>query len=735
MIENIFVSPGVHWVSFTDANLNVLCGCPADSVKHLMKKGLIRSIEKDGMTYESGPNAILLSDLKLQNGHFANLAEFPILQMLYRQGMLLPNHPNNTGVKPILIGREDLVREQMNYIFRGNYGLTTVEEIIAAGIDLKKAEEMMRLKLRFAFGHIHPSEELLEAIIVDEGKTEISNGVEVSRLAMNVYRFEYQGESVDVDLNLKQDEDYETPFELELHNFKREYFSVVHTGEGDGWDVNRPCMASVLNYQGKIYLIDAGPNISHSLNAMGIDINEVEGIFHTHAHDDHFAGLTTLIRADHRIKYFATSLVRASVTHKLAALMSIEESSFQEFFDVHDLDFNTWNSINGLEVRPVFSPHPVETNILFFRTLWRDGYIEYAHLADIASFEVLEGMITEDPQSPGISKKMFEDTREDYLKSVQLKKIDIGGGLIHGKAEDFIEDGSEKIVLSHTALELSNQQKVTGSAVSFGTTDVLIPGNSDYSMKSAYGFLKGYYRGVEESDINMLLNCGHQIYNAGTLLIHNNQVPKSVFLILTGTVEFIAAEDSSASILSSGSMVGDMAVLSGLNNFGTYRTLTHVDALTVPASLFKEFVNRNQLLEEIQHIQDTIEFFQQSWLFGESISSPVKARIARKTVLLTCPEGNGLPTDSGLILLKNGEIELTVSGDKNHLVQVANGDFWGEEKILAHEPLYKSAESKVDSTLYKINDMDLLKEIPVVRWKLIEHWEKRRDKIKNSIRY
>ena len=80
MIENIFVSPGIHWLSFPEANLNVLCGCPADSVKHLMKKGLIRSIEKDGMTYESGPNAILLSDLKLQNGHFANLAEFPILQ-------------------------------------------------------------------------------------------------------------------------------------------------------------------------------------------------------------------------------------------------------------------------------------------------------------------------------------------------------------------------------------------------------------------------------------------------------------------------------------------------------------------------------------------------------------------------------------------------------------------------------------------------------------------------------
>ena len=53
----------------------------------------------------------------------------------------------------------------------------------------------------------------------------------------------------------------------------------------------------------------------------------------------------------------------------------------------------TWISILGTSSTGLrfvrFSPHPVETNILFFRTLWKDGYVEYAHMADIASFEVL----------------------------------------------------------------------------------------------------------------------------------------------------------------------------------------------------------------------------------------------------------------------------------------------------------------------------------------------------------
>ena len=119
------------------------------SVKHLVKRGLITSTERDGVTFESGPNAILLSDVLIQNGRFANLAEFPVMQMLYRQGMILPNHPNNTGEKPLLIGLAGQVSAQLQYVYRGNYGLISKEEFMEAGISAEKAEEMMFLKLFF----------------------------------------------------------------------------------------------------------------------------------------------------------------------------------------------------------------------------------------------------------------------------------------------------------------------------------------------------------------------------------------------------------------------------------------------------------------------------------------------------------------------------------------------------------------------------------------------------------
>lgn len=155
LIKLIKVTRGAYWVEIPEADLCILCGCPADSVKHMMWKGLIATTEKDGITCETGPNAILLSDMLIQNGKFSNLAEFPVLQMFYRQGMLLPNHPNNTGIKPLLIGSEEQV--------------------------------------------------------------EIRNGVYVSRLNPNEYEFQYMEESVTVDLNLKSQEMYEAPYELGFH--------------------------------------------------------------------------------------------------------------------------------------------------------------------------------------------------------------------------------------------------------------------------------------------------------------------------------------------------------------------------------------------------------------------------------------------------------------------------------------------------------------------------------------
>lgn len=723
-IRKIRVADGIFWVEAPDADLYIQCGCPADSVKHMMKRGLIVPVETGGVAYETGPNALLLSDVMLQGGDFANLGEFPVLQMLYRQGMILPGHPKNTGIKPMIIGLREQVNSQLQYIYRGNYGLISEEEIIETGIDPERAEEMMRLKLKFAFGKILDPRELLDTRVVGAEDVEIRNGVVIRRLSLNVFEFEYEGEKVTVDLNLDASEKYDSPYPLGFHRVRRDYFSVIHSGQGDGWDINRPSMSSLLMFQGKIYLIDAGPNIMFSLMALGIGINEIEGIFHTHSHDDHFAGLTSLMHTDRRIKYYATPLVRASVAKKLAALMSIEEEdSLRHYFDIRDIDLDVWNLVDGLEVLPIYSPHPVETSVLIFRAQGGEGSKTYAHFADIVSFSVLESMITESRDEPGLSRDLFDKIKMDYLMAADLKKIDIGGGLIHGDAEDFREDRSKKIVMSHTALKLTAKQKEIGSGAPFGTTDVLIESHQDHSFREAYGFLKSYFPDIPDHQIKVLLNSPVITFNPETILVKKGDINSHIYLVLTGNVEMIRADTGAYSILSAGALIGELPGLLGLPMPDTFRAASFVLALKVKCSLYLEFVQRNNLFDEIQMLQQNREFMQKTSLFGESVSYPTQNMIAKAMKMERFDKGAELGKDKALLyVVKSGTVERTIGHDV--LETMGEGDFFGEELSVFDTPSVYTMRVAEPSDIFVIPSR-IVKDIPMVRWRLFEAFERR----------
>ncbi|MBF0286197.1 MAG: cyclic nucleotide-binding domain-containing protein [SAR324 cluster bacterium] len=727
-IEKIQIAQGVHWITIPEAKLYILCGCPADSVKLLMKRGLIVSKEENGVVFETGPNAILLSDVLVQNGNFSNLAEFPVLQMFYRQGMMLPNHPNNTGIKPLLIGMEDQLKSQLHYIYRGNYGLISADEIMQTGISSKQAKDMMRLKLKFAFGKIHPTEDLLDTLLVSEDTVEIRNGVHIRHIGWNLYEFIYQGEKVTVDLNLPPHVYYEAPYRLEFHKVRREYFAVIHSGEGDGWDTHRPCMASVLTFQGKIYLIDAGPNVLYSLKALGIGVNEIEGIFHTHGHDDHFAGLPTLMRTDRRLKYYSTPLVRHSVAKKLSALVSIKERDFADYFDVCDLELSKWNDIDGLEVYPTFSPHPVETNNFIFRTLWKGGYRSYGHYADISSFDVLKGMITKNDSEPGISESFFTEVKKNYLATVDLKKIDIGGGMIHGVAEDFRSDSSAKIVLSHTAFTLNAQQKEIGSEASFGMPDVLIESNQQYVMQYAFNYLHSYFPSVPRHQLHILLNNHLVSFNAGSILLKRGERINDIYLILGGNVEMIQADAGIESLLSAGSLVSESCEFTGSPSTCTYRAASFVQALQLPSSLYFEFAKQNKVYTELARLQKNRAFLQSSWLFGDEISDPVQNRILQTIKSEKYSKGHVFPKEcySNFYLIKKGKLESYIDDDLFETLTKTN--FFGEENILFKIPCLFTVKVASSAEVYQIPD-EALRNIPIARWKMLETFQKRMRKL------
>ncbi len=721
------ITHGVYWVQIPEAGMYILCGCPADVVKHLMLKGYIAEEKIGDIHCETGPNAILLSDVLTQNGRFSNLAEFPVLQMLYRQGMILPGHPNNTGSKPMLIGSQEQVNAQLNYIYRGNYGLVSKEELLKAGASEEEAERMMYLKKKFAFGEIKPSEELLDTVVVHEGKTEIQNGVSIRRTGLNRYEFEYLGKTAEVDLTLDDGVMDDSPYTLGYHEIEREYFSVVHAGEGDGWDVHRQSMSSILIYQGEIYLIDASPNLIYTLKSFGIDISEVKGIFHTHAHDDHFAGLPVLMQSDHRIKYFATPLVRASVMKKLSALMGMQEESFNAFFDVYDLKFNEWNDFNGLEIKPLLSPHPVETNIFLFRVLDTSGYKSYAHFADIVSLELLEKMMEGAPCNEVSFKEYGKQVREAYLTEVNLKKIDIGGGLIHGVAADFHADSSEKIILSHTAKPLNSSEKVIGSQAVFGSVDTLIKNQTDGRLRLAFDYFSAYFPSLPTSQVRSVLNCEVVHYNAGSIIMKEGKTNGDVFLVLTGSVEYFASASRSElpHKLTVGSIIGMEYLFGEEQRHGTWRAESHVCAMLIPTLFIRVLMQKNNLYEPTEEMFRSVGMLKNTKIFGEEISYMVMHSIADSLQRKKVSKGEEIRFQSlkTLCTIKQGSVSL-FSKEGKRLASLLEGDFFGEHTFLSAKKDSFYAVATEESELLTIDNFSLC-DIPIVHWKMLEVYTKR----------
>ncbi|MCG8332982.1 MAG: MBL fold metallo-hydrolase [Proteobacteria bacterium] len=463
---------GVFLLEIPEADLRLLCGCPSDAIKHLSAKGLLPMTEKDGVKYESGPNAILLSDVMIQNGDLCNLSEFPVLHMFYNQGMILPGHPNNSST-PILIGKKSFVDAQMDYIFVGNYGLVSEQEFREVGETPEFAAEYLTMKLKFAQGRFIPSDELMTGLYLNDETLEIKNGVFIKRNKLNHFTISYKDQSVKVDLNLKRHHKYQPSYTLPKVRLPNYYFAIIHSGEGDGWDHTRPCLSSIIMYNRKLFLMDAGPNILWTLKSFGIKPQQIEGVFFTHVHDDHFAGLHSLIHPKRKIKIFATSTVKSTIVTKLNALFKGSGLDYNDCMLFHDLDREVWNDYGGLEIQPIPSAHPIDTTIFIFRVKAGNGYKSYGHYSDIVALNWLKKMKAK-ADRPGITDEYYDKIKESFEIKVNVKKIDVGGPVVHGDAEDFVDDDSDRLVMGHTHAPFTSRQLEIGDEVAFGEIDVLI---------------------------------------------------------------------------------------------------------------------------------------------------------------------------------------------------------------------------------------------------------------------
>ncbi|TAE18073.1 MAG: cyclic nucleotide-binding protein, partial [Bacteroidetes bacterium] len=368
----------------------------------------------------------------------------------------------------------------------------------------------------------------------------------------------------------------------------------------------------------------------------------------------------------------------------------------------------------------------VETNIFYFRTFWGDGYCSYGHLADVASFRVLEDNIYKSTEDNNLEAPLAKIKR-DYLLPTDLKKIDIGGGLIHGEAKDFLKDPTNKIFLAHISRPLNSDEKQIGSIAPFGAVESLIETQQSFLRVFAHEHLRFYFPQIPEYDINFLLNCPIVSMNAGDTLFRRGMRFTHVYLLLTGAVE-IVPEAGMENSLSAGSLVGFYIDDQDLTAKITCRASCHIWALQIPAEMYLNLVKKHGLVEKFNKLEKTVNQLSATWLLSENISLPVYIKVANAIEEKSFFKGESImiePSQDQVYILTKGQCALlTETGGV--IENLKKGDFFGVENSFAYALPERHFEVFFleDTEVYAV-PLDVFMNIPIVYWKMLSTAQKR----------
>jgi hemerythrin len=222
----------------------------------------------------------------------------------------------------------------------------------------------------------------------------------------------------------------------------------------------------------------------------------------------------------------------------------------------------------------------------------------------------------------------------------------------------------------------------------------------------------------------MLLNCPIESFNPGGRIVRSGEEHEYLYFILSGLVEYINSSANVHTTLGAGAIAGEVSGILGSAAHGTYRTISVVHTLRISCAFYREFLARNGLLEEMKRSASLRRFLQNTWLFGDMISAPVKNRILLSLEIREWPAGADIVTEGRqeVAVVHKGEVEI---GASNRLITKAGpGDFFGSEIAISPAVRRIRAVTSKPSVLCHI-PASAFADVPAVQWKLLETYGRR----------
>ncbi|MCZ6675941.1 MAG: cyclic nucleotide-binding domain-containing protein [Candidatus Poribacteria bacterium] len=772
-------------VNQSSSNIEVIEICPASFLFKVPKAGvswilnpwpdISKFLIQQGLSF----NGIFCSDLHMQKGVSCNLIEFPLLHMMFNQGMIFRRE------RPCLVGTLHQLHLASEGFRRGLYGFYDVSEL--EGCDLSEGEmhALMREIKGFALGErIKEADELLDLVpLVPLGEhptpDQATNyrGLRIWKKGINVFGFEWQGEQVTIDCNLREGEEYTPPLKIDVKNIPYTLYQIIDTGEEDGFS-QKSCMHTVIQWRDKIICIDLPMNVSYLLDKISVSRTEIDAVIFTHNHDDHIGELSMLLQMDKKVTVICPRIVWKSIVLKAATVFGMSADEFAGYFDYRPIRYGRENEIDyfGLRIEAHPSIHSVPCAIYRMRGIVNREWKVYSHLSDILNFHRCRTLI----QSGHLSQKRFDDYREFLLEPATVKKIDVGTGFgnedfsVHGSWKDFLADPSEHIVLAHiqreqldeTATVAVGQVAVAGS--SRDISERLSHTYQDKYRERALKYLADYLFTLLEDNIKKGLIEESQI-RAYLGILADNEIrliqPNTPFLKMgeqstfvdmvisgVGSVWIRKGEDLvRIANVNAGDLIGDMGVLQEIPRTASIRADTYMNVLRIPGPLFREaaillkiFVpGAEGVLQKIWRHRDIV---QGSRIFGHEVPVYRQNKIAQHAVEVGLKPGECIrfrgSHEGALFLGSAPESFRILVGDRELPQDRFTPPVFGERAFLIGEPDPYHAMAREKATLLKLDreKFNWIHEVPIFKLRLRELVERREihiqraEKMKQSMR-
>ena len=306
-----------------------------------------------------------------------------------------------------------------------------------------------------------------------------------------------------------------------------------------------------------------------------------------------------------------------------------------------------------------------------------------------------------------ISEDFFDKTLQSYLEKSDVKKIDAGGGMIHGEVVDFANDPSEKLILAHSSLPFSEEQLASACTAEFGTSDLRVPlDHETFFQDKALQWLRQRFPSLKKEELRELITEQTEEIPRGNKIFTRLQEAGYIPLLLTGRVEL------NGLLYPAGTLLGEANALADLQELQEMAAVGPVRILPISLDLYRGLLKKHKLLKKRISLLKDCDHFRTFPIFQYGLTDDYLISVIKKSERISLKKNQtvSLPENT-LGVLEVGEVQF-LTGNKN--LKVTENTVLGLSNMLGKSLSWKEKTLKKSQVLCL--PAENLLQAPVVRW-------------------